>query len=65
MQRSEAVLSDHPVNIARQARGETPATTIWLFWGSGQVPEMPPFRQAYGLKAAMTSGVDLLRGLAR
>lgn len=26
---------------------------------------MPAFRQAYGLSAAMTSGVDLLRGLAR
>jgi len=29
------------------------------------VPEMPPFKQIYGLEAAMTSGVDLLRGLAR
>ncbi|MFC1906493.1 cofactor-independent phosphoglycerate mutase [Chloroflexota bacterium] len=65
MQRSEAVLRDHPVNIARRARGDIPATTIWLFWGSGQVPEMPPFERVYGLQAAMTSGVDLLRGLAQ
>ncbi|MCJ7605051.1 MAG: cofactor-independent phosphoglycerate mutase, partial [Dehalococcoidales bacterium] len=33
--------------------------------GSGPVPEMPAFREAYGLTAAMTSGVDLLRGMAR
>jgi len=26
---------------------------------------MPPFKQVYGLSAALTSGVDLLRGLAR
>ena len=65
MKRSEAVLRDHPANVARRSRGDTPATTIWLFWGSGQVPEMPPFRQVYGLRAAMTSGVDLLRGLAQ
>jgi 2,3-bisphosphoglycerate-independent phosphoglycerate mutase len=38
---------------------------IWLFWGSGQSPDMPTLKQIYGLNAAMTSGVDLLRGLAR
>ncbi len=65
MQRSEPVLRDHPVNMARVSRGQPPATTIWLFWPSGQVPELPPFRQFYGLRAAMISGVDLLRGLAQ
>ncbi len=63
MARSEAVLQDHPVNIARKTRGELPATTIWLFWGSGRVTPMPPFKKVYGLKAALTSGVDLLKGL--
>jgi len=65
MKRSESVLRDHPVNRARQSRGDIPATSIWLFWGSGQVPQMPPFKQIYGLSGAMTSGVDLLRGLGR
>ena len=65
MTRSEAVLKDHPVNIARKARGELPATTIWLFWGSGRVTPMPPFKKVYGLKAALTSGVDLLKGLGK
>ncbi|MGD0795387.1 MAG: cofactor-independent phosphoglycerate mutase [Dehalococcoidales bacterium] len=65
MARSEAVLKDHPVNISRKARGELPATNIWLFWGSGQVPPMPAFKKVYGIKAAMTSGVDLLKGLAK
>ncbi len=65
MLRSMSVLGEHPVNLARQARGEPPATMVWLFWGSGRAPEMPAFDRVYGIKAAMTSGVDLLRGLAR
>ena len=65
MTRSVAVLSEHPVNVARRARGEVPANMIWLFWGSGKATEMPAFNQVYGLRAVMTSGVDLLRGLAR
>jgi 2,3-bisphosphoglycerate-independent phosphoglycerate mutase len=65
MKRSEEILRDHPVNIARKSRGEIPATTLWLFWSSGQIPDMPPFQQYYGLNAAMTSAVDLLRGLAK
>jgi 2,3-bisphosphoglycerate-independent phosphoglycerate mutase len=65
MERSVEVLRDHPVNRERVSRGETAATMIWLFWGSGQVLELPPFREVYGLDGAMTSGVDLLRGLAK
>ena len=65
MGRSEAVLRYHPVNEKRRSRGEIPATTIWLFWGSGRVPDMPSFEQVYGLSAALTSGVDLLKGLAK
>ena len=65
MARSEDILRDHPVNLERRTRGETPATMIWLFWGSGKAPELPPFKELHGLDAAMTSGVDLLRGLAK
>ena len=65
MVRSEDVLRDHPVNTARQSRGEVSATTIWLFWGTGRLPDMPDFKQTFGLTTtAMTSGVDLLGGLA-
>jgi 2,3-bisphosphoglycerate-independent phosphoglycerate mutase len=65
MARSEDALRGHQVNEKRRSRGDIPSTTIWLFWGSGQVPDMPAFREAYGLGAAMTSAVDLLRGLAQ
>jgi len=65
MARSLEVLRDHPVNKARQALGEPPATMIWLFWGSGEIPVLPSFKKVYGRSAALTSGVDLLRGLAK
>jgi len=65
MANSEAVLREHPVNMARRARGDAPANTIWLFWGCGRLPGMPAFQRVYGLGAALTSGVDLLRGLAQ
>ena len=65
MKGSEAALRDHPVNVERRSGGDIPATTIWLFWGCGKVPDMPAFKLVYGLSGALTSGVDLLRGLAQ
>jgi 2,3-bisphosphoglycerate-independent phosphoglycerate mutase len=65
MGRSEPVLRYHPVNERRRRRGEIPATTIWLFWGSGRLAEMPSFQRVYNLSAALTSGVDLLKGLGK
>ena len=65
MTRSETVLKRHKINEKRLSRHEMPVTTIWLFWGSSEVPAMPPFAKVYNIKAALTSGVDLLRGLAK
>jgi 2,3-bisphosphoglycerate-independent phosphoglycerate mutase len=62
---SELVLRDHPVNMQRRARGDVPVSMIWLFWGSGSIPAMPAFKQVYGLDAAVISGVDIVKGLAR
>jgi 2,3-bisphosphoglycerate-independent phosphoglycerate mutase len=62
---SELVLGDHPVNVERRARGDAPATMVWLFWGSGTIPTMPAFKEVYGLDAAAISGVDIVKGLAR
>ena len=64
MARSESILQNHPVNIARRARGDIPATMIWLFWSSGKIPDMPLFKDVYNVDAALSSGVDVLRGLA-
>lgn len=60
---SEDVLVKHPVNIARQKSGKLPATNVWL-WGLGGAPQLPPFKERYGVSGAMITAVDLLRGLA-
>lgn len=65
MLRAEPVLAADPVNAWRVARGDVPATMIWLFWGGTKPKTLPAFGDEYGLRAAMTSAVDLLGGLAK
>ncbi len=61
MRRSVPLFENHPVNRERIARGEKPATQIWL-WGQGIAPSVPTFVEAYGPKGAIVSAVDLVRG---
>lgn len=60
--RSHELLKDHPINLARMARGENPANTCW-FWGEGTKPALVPFRELYGLKGGVVCAVDLIKGL--
>jgi 2,3-bisphosphoglycerate-independent phosphoglycerate mutase len=62
MERSRAVLRDHPVNQARQSAGKPAATQIWL-WGQGKAPSLRPFAEVYGKRGAILSAVDLVRGV--
>ncbi len=64
MQKSYALLKDHPVNKARAEQGLAPANAIWL-WGHGTKPQLSNFEATYGVKGAMVSAVDLLKGIAR
>jgi 2,3-bisphosphoglycerate-independent phosphoglycerate mutase len=61
MERSKPVFAGHPVNQERVARGEKPATQIWL-WGQGRAPAVPSFAREYGPRGAIVSAVDLVRG---
>jgi 2,3-bisphosphoglycerate-independent phosphoglycerate mutase len=49
------------VRDAARAVGSS-ATQIWL-WGQGVKPALPSFAAAYGVKARMSSAVDLVQGL--
>jgi 2,3-bisphosphoglycerate-independent phosphoglycerate mutase len=62
MQRSRAVLQDHPANQARQAQEKRPATQVWL-WGQGRAPSLKPFAEVFGKRGAIISAVDLVRGV--
>ncbi len=59
---STAVLENHPVNVARRRAGKRPGNMIW-FWGGGEKPSMVSFKEKYGLRAAVISAVDLVKGI--
>ncbi|GBE56499.1 cofactor-independent phosphoglycerate mutase [archaeon BMS3Bbin16] len=59
---SKSVLESHPVNKRRAAEGKNPANMIWL-WGQGRAPSIKPFHMRYGVKGAVISAVDLIKGI--
>lgn len=64
MKASEEILKNHPVNKARVEKGLNPATSIWP-WGEGTKPSVDNFYEKYGLKGAVISAVDLIKGIAK
>ena len=60
---SYEILSKHPINLERKAKGLNPANSCW-FWGAGTRPSLPSFEGKYHKKGAMISAVDLLKGIA-
>ncbi len=63
MERSFELLNDHPLNLQRAAEGKNKANSLW-FWGAGTKPSLEQFQDKTGLKGAMISAVDLLKGIA-
>jgi 2,3-bisphosphoglycerate-independent phosphoglycerate mutase len=64
MAKSEEILRVHPVNKRRVSENQLPATSVWLFWGGKRTANLPLFSEVYRKRAAMSSGVDLLRGIS-
>ena len=62
MKASYDILKDHPINVARKARGLKPGNSIWL-WSPGKKPQLPSFSDKWGLKGAVISAVDLIKGI--
>lgn len=63
MKKSYDILVNHPINIERKKKGLNPANSCW-FWGAGTRPALSSFEEKTGLKGAMVSAVDLLKGIA-
>jgi 2,3-bisphosphoglycerate-independent phosphoglycerate mutase len=63
MKKSYDILVNHPINIERKKNGQNPANSCW-FWGAGTRPSLSSFQEKTGLKGAMISAVDLLKGIA-
>ena len=63
MERSFDILNNHPVNLRRAAEGKRKGNSLW-YWGAGTKPSLGGFTEKTGLKGAMISAVDLLKGIA-
>lgn len=63
MKKSYEILANHPINVERKKKGLNPANSCW-FWGAGTRPALSSFEEKTGLKGAMVSAVDLLKGIA-
>lgn len=62
MKKSYELLKNHPVNLARRAKGLHEANSIWL-WGEGRRPQLENFRAKNGISGCVISAVDLLKGI--
>lgn len=61
--KSQELLSKHPVNLKRKAKGKDMANSIWP-WSPGYKPQMETLMQRYGLRnGVVISAVDLIKGI--
>ena len=59
---SQPLLTAHPANTARVAAGKLPANSIWL-WGHGRYPTIKTYPELFGIRGAVISAVDLVKGI--
>ncbi len=63
VEKSHAVLGEHPVNVARASDGQAPANYI-LARGAADCPDIPSIESMYGVRGAVIAGGALYRGVA-
>ena len=64
MKRSYDILKDHPVNQKRVQKGLHPANSLWI-WGNGTKPNLDTYQARFGIRGAVISAVDLVKGIGR
>ncbi|NLL94954.1 MAG: 2,3-bisphosphoglycerate-independent phosphoglycerate mutase [Thermoplasmatales archaeon] len=60
--RSHEILSKHPVNVRRRKEG-LPEANILLPRGAGSFPDIDPFPEVWGVRAAGVAGVGMIKGV--
>lgn len=64
MKQSYEILKEHPVNLARISKGLHPANSLWI-WGNGTMPNLDSYQKRFGIRGAVISAVDLVKGIGR
>jgi len=62
VRKSQEILKNHPINIKRIQEGKRPANSIWP-WGQGKKPNLQSFQEKFGVRGAIISAVDLIKGI--
>jgi 2,3-bisphosphoglycerate-independent phosphoglycerate mutase len=62
MEKAGTILADHPVNRKRIDAGKDPANAVWP-WSPGRKPKMRTLQERFGVRGAVISAVDLIKGL--
>ncbi len=62
MEKSVELFAESKSNQQRADEGELSATQAWL-WGQGSRPDFVPFVDRFGVRSAVITAVDLLRGI--
>ncbi|BCS53159.1 cofactor-independent phosphoglycerate mutase [Geobacter sp. SVR] len=62
MNHAQMVLHGHPLNKQRKDAHKLPANSVWL-WGHGKTPRIDSYQEKFGLKGAVISAVDLIKGI--
>ena len=61
---SKPILENNEINRKRRKNGKNVANLIWP-WGQGRAPNMPVFREMFGISGSIISAVDLLKGIGK
>ena len=64
-QKAIELLSSHPVNVAREKRGQLPANAVLARDAGDRLPQAPPISQVFGLRFASVTEMPVERGIAR
>jgi 2,3-bisphosphoglycerate-independent phosphoglycerate mutase len=64
MKASIGLFEKHVVNDKRRAEGRPLANMLWI-WGPGKIKQMPTLAERFGVRGAVITGVDLIRGIGK
>ncbi len=64
MNQAQIILHNHPLNKKRVAEKKDPVNSIW-FWGNGELPDMPSFKERYDKNASIITASLMVKGIGR
>ncbi len=64
MNQAQIILHNHAYNRKRVADNEDPVNSIW-FWGNGELPNLPSFRERYDKSASLITASLMVKGIGK